>query len=343
MAAYAPNQVPKFCSAKQTIRLFALLGLLYGLYSWALLQSYLWASDHAWWTGAAPSELSDVLRRMVRAKFGLDDSFWPLPSLLGVFGFVVGILLAACKCDLALIWNALWFAARVTWRLRWWALCLLLLPVLCLPLIGSWSFALPVVLSVVAIFLTGHIDSYRDVTQFRLRWSAPGWFALLACCGLWVFAYLLDQVMEHYLDTNGYVYVGMAVSFGLELVLTQLYAALWLTRCKDIMTLRVLVKDSMSFARMRDTLAFELALVGLLLVVALPLLAIMVFAVYEAAQLQSNLKSIGVDIGFGFHVFMTSCDLIASYWKLLLTPFSVVLSIAAAKLWLEFEARSQCE
>jgi hypothetical protein len=338
------SQLAHTWSQKNTLGFFTLFGLLYGAYAWVFLQSYLWASDNAWGTGAAPSELSDFFRHMMYVKFGLGHSYWLLPLLIGLLGFVLGILLTASKCDLALIWNALWFAARVTWRLRWCALLLLLLPVLGFALIGPWSLALPIVLRVIAVFFTGHIDSYRDATLFRLRWSAPGWFALLACCGLWVFSYFLDMASERWLrDGVGFGF-SLSIGLGLELVLMQLCAGLWLTRCKDIKSFRILFQDSFRLARLRDTFAFEfLAIGGLFLVVTLPALAAAAFSIYEAAQLQSNLKFMGAHASFAFLFFTMSSDWMLSYWPVLITPLEVFLSIAMAKLWLEFQARAERE
>jgi hypothetical protein len=304
----------------------AALGLLVGALYWLLLWGYLYGSDHAWWTGAPSTLGSDW--RMVLARAGLSPPYWQLPAACMVLGAVFGLLAQGLRVNTQSVWQAFRFGGISASRNWYWMLAVLLLPLS----------------NMIAAFFTGHQHAYDEPAErFRPQWRFPGWLALLLClvvsasmafADIFVPQRLLEaittRVPEFLVALALLIFTSIFDAIG-----NQLCAGVWLERCAGLAAIRPLLARILRPACIINAVALGVLLALFASALLLPpIFFASVFLIYEAPQLEANMRSTGMTAPAAFLWCTHALGLLRTYgWLFVIAPIGVFVSICNAKLF----------
>jgi hypothetical protein len=308
----------KHFTSKYAVLAGAALGLMLGTLYWLALCAYLHASDHAWWTGASSTSGHDW--RIILARIGLHPSYWQLPAVCMLLGALLGALVQGLQVNCQLVWQAFRFGCIALAKNWYWLLAVLLLP-----------FS-----NLLAVFFTGHRTAYSEPPeQFRLRWSFPGWLAVVLCFLVSASDIFLGAITTavHWLFVAAALQLPMAIYSALA---NQVCAGVWLEKYTTLAGVRLLMSHLLRPAAIRDAAALEVFLLLLAVVLLFPpIFLAATFLIYEAPQLDANMKTTGITAPAIFvWVIYVFDQVVNGYaWLFFIAPFTLFSSICNAKLF----------
>ncbi len=292
------------------------LGLSLGLYFWLALHGYIWASDHAWFTGTQ-SAVGVSWRTLVIHGIDVGQIFWQIPVSAALVGLLSGIFFAAVGLDFQRAISSYRFAAEVIWRRP---LKMLLL-----------GIAFPL-----APFFLGKRAHYEGVGKdFRPSWHFPGWVALIAT--------LIIYLVDFYFDVfDGFTLLAKVqwmllpfwvfVAMIFDEVLSHIRNGIWLDRSASVTDIKKVLRLTFRWSRIKHLIAISVCQLTLLFFLAVPVLAVCLFSIYESQQLMQNL---GQHVPKEFAFFANGCRFLVANWVWLVWPISVFFSLVSARLWVE--------
>jgi hypothetical protein len=288
-----------------------------------MLLGFLYGSNRAWFTGLPP--LGQYFEIIISRATGVGRPYWPLLFT----GLPLGLLIAGfvwlLRVDLETILRVQFFAFRALWQNKFAAISIVCLPFL--------FFA--------AAFFTSDKSSYRS-TLFRPKLSHPSVWVIILSALVFVTALYQGLLSDVFLPAELPLWLVVLLTL-IELaflsISAQICAGLWLDCVRTWHDLTNVMRQVFKLTNLRYSAALTAGNMFLLGVFLLPLLAVNIFVIYEAPQLEADFQRIHISNDAFVWTTKLLSFISAYYWSLGLAPAFLFSALGHAKLYTNLQDR----